>query len=96
MVIDDLADRYHDCDLLLDQNLVYNFKNRYNNLLPKKSNLLLGPRYALLDTQYLKLHKKINRSGSIKRVIIFFGDTDQKNLTGLQLPPLKIKKRNFV
>jgi len=43
MVIDDLANRNHDCDLLLDQNLIANFKNRYKNLLPKYCNTLLGP-----------------------------------------------------
>lgn len=84
MVIDDLADRHHACDLLLDQNLVYNFKKRYKNLLPQKTNLLLGPRFALLDPHYSKLHKKtLIKSGKIKRVIIFFGGADQENLTGL-------------
>ena len=97
MVIDDLADRHHDCDLLLDQNLVYNYRGRYKNLLSKKSNLLLGPRYALLDPQYSKFHKKkLNRSGKIKRVLIFFGGADQKNLTGLSISTLLKLKKNKI
>ena len=31
MVIDDLSNRNHDCDLLLDQNLVSNYKYAYQN-----------------------------------------------------------------
>ena len=36
IVIDDLANRKHDCDLLIDQNFYNNLKNRYNKLIPKK------------------------------------------------------------
>ncbi|MDA7734502.1 UDP-2,4-diacetamido-2,4,6-trideoxy-beta-L-altropyranose hydrolase, partial [Candidatus Pelagibacter sp.] len=54
MVIDDLADRFHDCDLLLDQNLVENFETRYQNLLPKHCRTLLGPQFALLGQEYSK------------------------------------------
>jgi UDP-2,4-diacetamido-2,4,6-trideoxy-beta-L-altropyranose hydrolase len=97
MVIDDLADRHHECDLLLDQNLVFNFRKRYKNLLPKKCNLLLGPRYALLDPLYSKFHKKkLNRIGKIKRVLIFFGGADQKNLTGLSISTLLKFKKNKI
>ena len=52
MVIDDLADRAHDCDLLLDQNLVADFETRYAGLVPQKCALLLGPTYALLQPAY--------------------------------------------
>lgn len=86
MVIDDLADRIHNCDLLLDQNLVYNFKKRYKNLISKKCNLLLGPKYALLDSKYSKLREKdFLRDGEIKRVVIFFGASDQNNYTQLAI-----------
>jgi len=97
MVIDDLADRRHNCDLLLDQNLVYNFKKRYKNLIQKKCNLLLGPRYALLDARYSILReKKISRSGKIKRIIIFFGGADQNNYTQLAITTiLKLKIKDI-
>ena len=45
MVIDDLADRTHDCDLILDQNLVDKFETRYDKLVPKDCTRLLGPNY---------------------------------------------------
>jgi UDP-2,4-diacetamido-2,4,6-trideoxy-beta-L-altropyranose hydrolase len=55
MVIDDLADRRHDCDLLLDQNYYSDLNSRYEDLLNSKADRLLGPRYALLDPQFALL-----------------------------------------
>jgi UDP-2,4-diacetamido-2,4,6-trideoxy-beta-L-altropyranose hydrolase len=43
MVIDDIANRPHDCDLLLDQNLYDNADERYKQLVPAHCRLLLGP-----------------------------------------------------
>ena len=86
MVIDDLADRSHDCDILLDQNLIKNYKSRYDNLIPIKCTALLGPKYALLQDEYERLHKHSKpRIKNIKRILIFFGGSDQNNLTGLTL-----------
>ncbi|MFK7866401.1 MAG: UDP-2,4-diacetamido-2,4,6-trideoxy-beta-L-altropyranose hydrolase, partial [Alphaproteobacteria bacterium] len=42
MVIDDLANRNHHCDILLDQNLVKNYKIRYQGLIPQAAHALLG------------------------------------------------------
>lgn len=43
MVVDDLLNRYHEYDLLLDQNLYINMDVRYNNLVPSYCKKLLGP-----------------------------------------------------
>ena len=48
MVIDDLADRSHDCDLLLDQNLYQDMETRYNHLVSNSCLKFLGPKFALL------------------------------------------------
>lgn len=83
MVIDDLGDRRHDCDLLLDQNLVANFETRYEHLLPERCATLLGPKYALLQPEYAELHPRtLPRKGAVKRIFVFFGGADQHNLTG--------------
>lgn len=77
MVIDDLADRAHDCDLLLDQNIVENGDYRYSDIINEGCQLLLGPDYALLQPEYARLHKDVVlRSGKIKRIFIFLGGVD--------------------
>jgi len=82
MVIDDLADRAHDCELLLDQNLYPEMELRYDNLVPAGCQKLLGPRYALLRPEFAAARKTLRqRSGEIKRVLIFFGGVDPTNET---------------
>lgn len=84
MVIDDLADRKHECDLLLDQNLVANYETRYDDLVPDHTTTLLGPTYALLQPEYAELHPRTPpRTGPVKRILISFGGVDSHNLTGL-------------
>jgi UDP-2,4-diacetamido-2,4,6-trideoxy-beta-L-altropyranose hydrolase len=57
MVIDDLADRPHHCDLLLDQNLYFNQNTRYDELVPDYCKKLLGPKYACCVRNLEKLGK---------------------------------------
>jgi len=52
LVIDDLANRQHECDLLLDQNYYADLATRYDGLLPPHTRRLLGPTYALLRPQF--------------------------------------------
>jgi UDP-2,4-diacetamido-2,4,6-trideoxy-beta-L-altropyranose hydrolase len=47
-VIDDVADRRHDCDVLMDQNLYPDMDVRYNGKTPDGCTRLLGPQYALI------------------------------------------------
>jgi UDP-2,4-diacetamido-2,4,6-trideoxy-beta-L-altropyranose hydrolase len=82
MVIDDLADRPHDCDLLLDQNWIADFETRYHALTPASSRRLLGPAYALLQRPYRDLAARaVIRSGVPRRVLVYFGATDAAGLT---------------
>jgi UDP-2,4-diacetamido-2,4,6-trideoxy-beta-L-altropyranose hydrolase len=84
MVIDDLADRPHDCDLLLDQNLIQNLDRRYDSLLPAACARLVGPRYALLQPQYREWQSRTPaRQGPVRRVLAYFGAADAHNLSGL-------------
>lgn len=84
MVIDDIANRDHSCDILLDQNLFLDMKRRYDGRVAAQCIQLLGPKYALLQPEYSQLREKaIVRSSSIKNLLIFFGGSDQSNLTEL-------------
>ena len=90
MVIDDLANRVHDCDVILDQNFVKDFEVRYDKLIPIKCSRILGPYYALLGPEYTKLRLNILRKKDfIKRIFIYFGTDYQNKLTKLTLKALK-------
>lgn len=84
MVIDDIADRAHDCDLVLDQNLFSDMAERYSGKVPVHCGQMLGPQYALLQPLYAELHPRIPpREGPIRRILIYFGGADSNNLTGM-------------
>lgn len=86
MVIDDLANRPHDCDLLLDQNWFENMETRYENLVPTGCTKLLGPEYALLRPEFSEARKSLKqRNGKVNRIFVFFGGSDPHNLTGMTL-----------
>ena len=89
LVIDDIADRQHDCDVLLDQNFYADMNSRYTGIVPKHCQLLLGPRYALLREEFRQLRKQVKpRTGPVKRILIFFGGVDSDNYTGRAIEAL--------
>lgn len=91
LVIDDLANRKHDCDWLLDQNLFSN-RERYDYLVSNKTIKIFGPKYALVNEDFLKYRKNVSKIQSIKRIFIFFGGSDLFNLTMMTLKSLKHPK----
>ncbi|MEW5783162.1 MAG: UDP-2,4-diacetamido-2,4,6-trideoxy-beta-L-altropyranose hydrolase [Pseudomonadota bacterium] len=90
LVIDDLEDRAHDCDLLLDQNLGHQTQD-YANLAPH-AQLLLGPRYALLRSEFAQWRTySLGRRErpQLKRLLISMGGVDKDNVTGRVLAGLR-------
>lgn len=82
MVIDDLANRSHDCDLLLDQNYYRQSERRYDGLVPAHCRTLLGPTYALLRREFRSAMRTATaRSGEVHRVLVFLGGSDPDNIT---------------
>jgi UDP-2,4-diacetamido-2,4,6-trideoxy-beta-L-altropyranose hydrolase len=92
MVIDDLADRAHDCDLLLDQNLGRKEQDYYD-LLKGEPVILLGPKYALLRPEFAALRQQsLARRSScskLRHLLITMGGVDKDNFTGMVLNALQ-------
>ncbi|MBU3540800.1 UDP-2,4-diacetamido-2,4,6-trideoxy-beta-L-altropyranose hydrolase [Polynucleobacter sp. UB-Tiil-W10] len=81
-VIDDLADRNHDCDFLLDQNFYLNYEDRYQSKVPQHCRLLLGPKYCLLRDEFIETHQVRNSSPNIvNEILVFMGGVDFENYT---------------
>lgn len=76
MVIDDLANRLHECDILLDQ--TYGRQNKdYKNLVPAGCQILSGQNYTLIRKEFFnfreKSKKKREQTKAINRVLISMG-----------------------
>jgi UDP-2,4-diacetamido-2,4,6-trideoxy-beta-L-altropyranose hydrolase len=86
LVVDDLANREHECDLLLDQNLVACMHTRYDGMVGESCALMLGPAYAMLHPSFRERRRSVQpRSGPVRRILISFGGSDRDNLTGRAL-----------
>lgn len=83
LVVDDLADRVHDCDILLDQTLGRESSD-YTGLVPERCQLLLGASHALLRPEFPRLRSlalaRRGRGNSVHRVLISFGYMDGQGL----------------
>jgi len=90
LVIDDLADRKHEADLLLDQNFYHDLDVRYENLVASRCKLLLGPKYSLLRNEFQLIRKNMEfKERPISKILVFFGGVDAENMTGKVLLALK-------
>lgn len=84
--IDDLADRRHDCDLLIDQTYGRG-SGDYAEWVPAGASLLLGAEFALLRGEFLQWrHTALKRRlqpPSLYRLLVNLGGVDASNTTGL-------------
>ena len=90
MVIDDLADRRHDCDMLLDQNLGRSAQD-YDGLLESHTATYIGPKYALLRPGFAQLrNESLARrvQPQLRHLLITMGGVDKDNATGQVLQAL--------
>ena len=90
LVIDDLADRKHDCDVLLDQNLGRTSVD-YARLVPEQTLKLIGPKHALLRPEFAAVRLaslERRKGGEVKRLLISLGGFDHDNVTGKVLNAL--------
>lgn len=77
-VIDDLANRPHDCDLLLDQNFTAS-QTLYQSQVPAACRLLLGPHFALLRPAFRR--GRTPQADDSRQVLVSFGGFDQAGMT---------------
>ena len=97
MVIDDLANRKHDCDLLLDQNFYLDEEEPYRGLVLEDCKLLIGSQYVLLKPQYvLYRNKKKIQNKKVKRIFIFFGGSDRSNMTSFAIEALSVPEFSYL
>jgi UDP-2,4-diacetamido-2,4,6-trideoxy-beta-L-altropyranose hydrolase len=91
MCIDDLADRSHDCDLLLDQSLG-RCSQDYVHLVPEPAKLLLGPKYALLRPEFAQWRDASlarRETPQLRHILVTMGGVDADNVTGRVLAALQ-------
>ena len=87
LAIDDLADRPHDCDLLLDQNLGRSAQ-AYAQLCPADCRILAGPAYALLRPEFAAWRARSlerRRRPAVRRILVTMGGVDKDNASAVAL-----------
>jgi UDP-2,4-diacetamido-2,4,6-trideoxy-beta-L-altropyranose hydrolase len=92
LVIDDLADRPHACDLLLDQNLG-RVATDYARLLPAGTATLIGPKFALLRPEFAARREQSlerRRASGLRRILVGMGGADADNATARVLSALDV------
>lgn len=92
MVIDDLADRPHTCQVLLDQTFGRHADD-YRPLVPDGCALLCGSNYALLRPEFAELRpyslqRRVNPK--LRQLLITMGGVDKDNVTGKVLNALRV------
>jgi UDP-2,4-diacetamido-2,4,6-trideoxy-beta-L-altropyranose hydrolase len=91
LVIDDLADRSHEADMLLDQNFGRDARD-YADRVPERCRVFTGSSYALLRPEFARLRNaSLNRRDrpELKRILVSLGGVDVHNATGQVLNALR-------
>lgn len=98
MAIDDLADRRHACDVLLDQNLAAGLETRYRGKIPPRCRALLGPSYALLRPEFAALREASlgrRKAPSRERLLVFMSGSDPGNETAKAVAGIALAQRRW-
>lgn len=86
-VVDDLANRRHECDVLLDAGFHPHFESRYTHLVSSKCFKILGPANIILGPSFRKAPKRKRKK--VRRILLNFGGVDFTNETHKALRALK-------
>ena len=90
LAIDDLANRHHECDFLVDQTLGRKPED-YHHLVSPQCMLLLGPGYALLRPSFASLRSVAlqRRTGDVRRILVSIGGSDPHDITSMALRAIR-------
>ena len=99
VVIDDLANRQIECDLLIDQSYK-RIEDDYRGLINLDSVMLLGSKYAILASEFYRkrgeaLIKRKSSLASIRNILISFGGVDPNNYSKFTLEILNELKSSL-
>lgn len=90
MVIDDLADRAHACDVVLDQSHLPAPDQRYRGLVEPSTALLLGPRHALLRKEFANRRRAgVDPRVSVHAIFVCYGGVDATDETSKAIDALE-------
>ena len=90
IVIDDLSNRSHNCDLLIDQNLHTKVNGLYKGLIPSNCVKLIGPKFSMIRKEFRMMRKSVKpRTFPIKKILVSFGGSDIENQTLVALNSIK-------
>lgn len=97
LVIDDLANRHHDCDILVDQTFGRH-ADVYDGLVPMGCDLLTGSQHALLRAEFASQRAAAlaRRAGPapVRRILVSLGITDPDNDTCIALDAIESAELN--
>lgn len=91
VVLDDLADRHHQCGLLIDANLGRH-QSDYGDLVPPDAVVAAGPEYALLRAEFSRLRPtslERRKTPNLHSILVSMGGVDASNATGRTLQALR-------
>lgn len=81
LVVDDLANRRHECDVITEQNYRAEGAKRYTDLVPEGCQQLVGPEYALIRPEFAELRRTTEPRKVANRLLVFYGGVDATNET---------------
>jgi UDP-2,4-diacetamido-2,4,6-trideoxy-beta-L-altropyranose hydrolase len=95
LVIDDLANRSHVCDIMLNQNVCDTPEFLYKGLVPANCRCLVGSNYLLLRPSFYEARRQLaQRNGVIERLLVFFGGSDPTDETSKAVEALQSINRS--
>lgn len=88
-VIDDLADRRHDCDVLVDVTHTSEEAFLYDALVPQDCIRLIGQRYLLLRDEFREIERHARPKAGVSTILVTLGGNDPADFTSKVLDALE-------